>query len=126
MDKDDSVWDFDMEESGDCVQAIQDQLGKVGIQGKKTTLAAANQIERAKDILLEVMKSPCSHHQYLTLLGRKQLIAMLLVQIERKEKELPDYPALERINEIMSMYREATEKLAAVSNEKHQVRSGLG
>lgn len=92
MDKDDSVWDFDMEESGDCVQAIQDQLGKVGIQGKKTTLAAANQIERAKDILLEVMKGPCSHHQYLTLLGRKQLIACYSCRLNEKRKSFPIIP----------------------------------
>jgi len=31
-------------------------------------------------------------------------------------------PTLQRVDEIMDMYREATEKFAAVSNEKHQVR----
>ena len=41
--------------------------------------------------------------------------------MERKEKELLEYPTLARVQEIMDLYREATEKFAAVSDEKHQV-----
>lgn len=52
-----------MEESGDCVNAIQDQLSRQGIQGRKTTMAAAQQLERARDIVAEVRQryvSACS------------------------------------------------------------------
>jgi len=51
---DETVWEFEMVDSGECVQAIQEQLGRQGITGKKTTVAAVNQLERAKDILSEV------------------------------------------------------------------------
>lgn len=60
---DDEVWEFEMEESGDCVNAIQDQLSRQGIQGRKTTMAAAQQLERARDIVAEVRQryvSACS------------------------------------------------------------------
>lgn len=41
--------------------------------------------------------------------------------MQRKEKELSECPTLERVQEIMDMYREATEKFAAVSDQRHQV-----
>jgi hypothetical protein len=160
---DDEVWEFEMEESGDCVNAIQDQLSRQGIQGRKTTMAAAQQLERARDIVaevrLEILKNvagfPLDRHiahlgiSLLRRAGSRDLYAfsssecvfnrapqavqdltahcsILFVlcacpQAERKGRELSECPTLERVQEIMDMYREATEKFAAVSNEKHQV-----
>ena len=43
-----------MEDSGDCVVAIQEHLKKQGVQGRKTSMAAVNQLERAKNIVNEV------------------------------------------------------------------------
>ena len=53
---DESVWDLEMEDSADCVLAIQQQLSTKGIEGKKTSQAALNTMDRAKNLIREVRR----------------------------------------------------------------------
>jgi hypothetical protein len=42
---------METEEANECVAAIQEALKKRGVEGKKTSLAAVTQLERAQHIL---------------------------------------------------------------------------
>lgn len=95
-----------MPASADCAQAIEGSLAKKGVAGRKTNQAAINHVERARVLILEA---------------------------RRREEEITacGLLTLARVQEIVDLYKDATEKLASVSDEtkeveRKQVRTSLG
>lgn len=91
---DGSKWELQMPASADCVQAVQGALAQKGVQGRKMSQAAINQVERAR---------------------------LLILEARRREGEVDDWSE-ERVQGIVDLYKDATEMLASVSDEKIQVR----
>jgi hypothetical protein len=91
-----------MAASADCVAAIQAALAEKGVQGRKTSQAALNQIERARALIQEA---------------------------RRRERDMGDAAATEEqrqplslacVQGVMDLYRDAIELLSSVSDEKKQ------
>jgi hypothetical protein len=80
-------------DSGDAVHQIQTVLKKIGVRGKHTNASAYRAINEA----------------------------MLMVQdIQTKEFAVEHEPSVERVNEIMDLYRQAAEKLESAGDIRHE------
>mmetsp|Transcript_26891 Transcript_26891/g.41178 ORF Transcript_26891/g.41178 Transcript_26891/m.41178 type:complete len:572 (+) Transcript_26891:88-1803(+) len=79
-------------DSGDCVHQIQTVLKRHGVKGKHTNVATQRAINEAMQLVEE---------------------------IKAKEKSLDSYPTVERVNEIMDLYRQAAERFEVAGDVRH-------
>lgn len=79
-------------DSAMAVQDIQNVLKRHGVKGKHTNAATQRAVQMA--------------------LG-------LVALIQQKEKELIDNPSVDRVNEIMDLYRQAAEKFEVAGDPRH-------
>ena len=94
-----------MEAAVEAVKAVQEALQLKGVEGRKTSQAALNELERAR---------------------------ALVERARRMEEEITAAAAaggagsppltLERIQQVTDLYREAIERLSSASDEKRKVR----
>jgi hypothetical protein len=102
---DNSKWELQqMAASAECVAAIQGALAKKGVQGRKTSQAALQQIERARALIQEARRRE-----------REMDVA------GRGEMEPPPVLSVERMQGVMDLYRDAIELLSSASDERQQV-----
>ena len=91
--RDGERWNFEMAESYECVTVIKDKMNAKGVRGHKTNQASLNQLAK---------------------------VQALIKQAQQIETTLQAAPTLERVKMIMDLYREATERLSSVSNDKQK------
>ncbi|CAN0457020.1 unnamed protein product, partial [Discosporangium mesarthrocarpum] len=77
----------------ECVQAITERLKGMGIAGHQTSSMAERHVDRAKT---------------------------LMAGIERKELEMEKNPSLPLLQEVMDLFRQATELFGAVGDRRHR------
>mmetsp|Transcript_13712 Transcript_13712/g.29795 ORF Transcript_13712/g.29795 Transcript_13712/m.29795 type:complete len:725 (+) Transcript_13712:225-2399(+) len=75
-----------------AVQDIQNVLKRQGVKGKHTNAATQRAVQMALN---------------------------LVALIQQKEKELIDHPTVDRVNEIMDLYRQAAEKFETAGDPRH-------
>jgi len=75
-----------------AVQDIQNVLKRHGVKGKHTNAASQRAVQMALN---------------------------LVALIQQKEKELIDHPTVDRVNEIMDLYRQAAEKFETAGDPRH-------
>lgn len=75
-----------------AVQDIQNVLKRHGVKGKHTNAATQRAVQMALN---------------------------LVALIQQKEKELIDNPTVDRVNEIMDLYRQAAEKFEVAGDPRH-------
>ena len=75
-----------------AVQDIQNVLKRHGVKGKHTNAATQRAVQMALN---------------------------LVALIQQKEKELIDSPTVDRVNEIMDLYRQAAEKFEVAGGPRH-------
>ena len=80
-------------DSSDAVKQIQGVLKKKGVRGKHTNAAAYRAIEEAMQIVQ---------------------------QIQTKEMAIEHEPTVERVNEIMDLYRQAAERFEVAGDVRHE------
>lgn len=80
-------------ESAECVQKIQSVLKRHGVKGKHTNATMQRSVQAAIDLAAE---------------------------IQRKEKSLKEDPSVEKVNEIMDLYRQAAEKFETAGDARHE------
>ncbi len=76
-----------------AVKDIQNILKQKGVKGKHTNAATQRAIQMALN---------------------------LVALIQQKEKELLDQPTVDRVNEIMDLYRQAAEKFESAGDQRHE------
>ncbi len=79
-------------DSAIAVQDIQNVLKRHGVKGKHTNAATQRAVQMALN---------------------------LVALIQQKEKELIDNPTIDRVNEIMDLYRQAAEKFEVAGDPRH-------
>jgi len=79
-------------DSGDCVHQIQTVLKRHGVKGKHTNVATQRAINEAMQLVEE---------------------------IKAKERSLSSTPTVERVNEIMDLYRQAAERFEVAGDVRH-------
>ena len=79
-------------DSAVAVQDIQNVLKPHGVKGKHTDAATQRAVQMALN---------------------------LVALIQQKEKELIDSPTVDRVNEIMDLYRQAAEKFEVAGDPRH-------
>lgn len=79
-------------DSAMAVQDIQNVLKRHGVKGKHTNAATQRAV---------------------------QMALSLVALIQQKEKELIDNPTIDRVNEIMDLYRQAAEKFEVAGDPRH-------
>lgn len=80
-------------DSADAVQQIQSVLKRHGVQGKHTNAATQRAIQSAM---------------------------VLVVDIKAKEKSLDGDPTVAKVDEIMSLYRQAAERFESAGDARHE------
>lgn len=76
-----------------AVQDIQNVLKQKGVKGKHTNAASQRAVQMALN---------------------------LVALIQQKEKELLEQPTVDRVNEIMDLYRQAAEKFESAGDPRHE------
>jgi len=80
-------------DSADAVQQIQNVLKRHGVKGKHTNAATQRAIQSALNLVLDIQK---------------------------KEKELGSDPSVENVDRIMSLYRQAAERFESAGDARHE------
>lgn len=80
-------------DSADAVQQIQGVLKRHGVKGKHTNAATQRAIQNALNIVAE---------------------------IQEKEKALDENPSVDKVDEIMSLYRQAAERFETAGDARHE------
>lgn len=93
-----------MAASGDCVALIQAAMAKLGVQGRKTSTSALQQIERARALVQE---------------GRR--LGGAGKEGEGQQQHQPPL-TLEHVQRVVDLYREAIECLASVTDDRRQTQ----
>ena len=80
-------------DSADAVQQIQNVLKRHGVKGKHTNATTQRAIQSALNLVAE---------------------------IQQKERELNDDPSVEKVDRIMSLYRQAAERFETAGDIRHE------
>ena len=92
-----------MAASGDCVALIQAAMAKLGVQGRKSSTSALQQIERARALVQEARRLGGAGEEG-----------------EGQQHQLP--LTLEHVQRVVDLYRESIEALSSVSEDRRHTQ----